>query len=174
MSERASPGGSTALWWNLIRRWVLVKVPSISATWAEGKKKTSVWMSSVRIEPSTTSGALYQKAAVSVSKLSLTTSQSSLPSAARWKRAFWPPTAGFCPMANMPRTRPSLMAIIIGMWEWSPEMRGMPGEAEVVLLGGRVAVHRLQIGDEELGGVGPVAGRQRLGLQVLLDACCAA
>ena len=45
----------------------------------------------------------------------------------------------------------------------------MPAEAPVVLFGGRVTVHRLQIGDEELGGVGPVAGRQGLGLQVLLD-----
>ena len=154
---------------------MLVKVPSISATWAEGKKKTSVWMSSVRIEPSATSGALYQKAAVSVSKLSLTTSQSSL----RQRRALEARVLadrrpGSGPWRTCPCTRPSAMATIIGMWEWSPEMRGMPVEAEVVLRGGGVAVHRLQIGDHELGRVGPVAGRQRLGLAGTPRACRAA
>ena len=123
-SERQSPGGSAALWWNFTSRWVLVKVPSASPTWAEGKKKTSVLISPGTSSPRSTSGLVRQKAAVSVSRLSLTTSQSSFASAVRWKIAFWPPTAGFWPIANMPRTRPSAMAIIIGMWEWSPWMRG--------------------------------------------------
>ena len=66
MSERQSPGGSAAFSCHWISRWVLVNVPSVSATCAEGKKKTSVWMSSGLTSPLSTSGAFYQKAAVSV------------------------------------------------------------------------------------------------------------
>jgi hypothetical protein len=55
----------------------LVNEPSISATWAEGKRKISVGICSGLTSPLLTSGAAYQKLAVSVSKLSLTTSHSS-------------------------------------------------------------------------------------------------
>jgi hypothetical protein len=41
-------------------RWVLVKVPSVSATWAEGKKKTSVLMSATFTSPLLISGAVFQ------------------------------------------------------------------------------------------------------------------
>ena len=102
---------------------MLVNVPSISATCAEGSRKTSVLMSSGRTSPFSTSGALYQKAAVSVSKLSLTTSQSSFASAARWSRPL-SEVAGFWPIANMPRTLPSAMFTIIAMCEWSPAIFG--------------------------------------------------
>ena len=60
-----------------------MKLPSYSATWAAGKKKISVWMSWLRTWPVVTSGAFFQKVAVSVSQLSLTTSHSSLPSPLR-------------------------------------------------------------------------------------------
>ena len=46
---------------------------------------------------------------------------------------------------------------------------GVPVVAEVVVLGGRVAVHGLEVADQELGHVGPVARRQRLGLEVVLE-----
>src|SRR2546427_12395785 len=69
-------------------RCVLVKLPSISATWAEGKKKTSVLMSWVLTSPLLTSGAFRQKVALSCTQLSLTTSHSSLRRPARSRRAF--------------------------------------------------------------------------------------
>src|SRR5437879_12824267 len=72
-SERQSPGGSAAFSCHCTQRWVLVNEPSISATCAEGNKNTSVLMSSLLTSPFFTSGAAYQKDAVSVSKLSLTT-----------------------------------------------------------------------------------------------------
>src|SRR2546427_4060841 len=64
-------------------RCVFVKLPSYSAIWVDGKKKISVLMSSIFTSPLFTSGPKYQCVAVSVSQLSLTTSQSSWRSARR-------------------------------------------------------------------------------------------
>ena len=54
------------------------------------------------VSPLFTSGLSVQNVAVSVSYRSLTTSQSSLARACRWNDAFWPPTAGFWPIAMKP------------------------------------------------------------------------
>src|SRR5919197_4362458 len=45
----------------------------------------------------------------------------------------------------------------------------MPGVAEVVFAGRRVAVHRLQVADHELRLIRVVRGRRGLGRQVLLE-----
>jgi len=74
--------------------------------------------------PDRISGELRQKAAVSVSKKSRTTIQSSFARALRWKRAFCPPTAGFCPINRNPLIFPAAMSMNIGMWEWSPVILG--------------------------------------------------
>ncbi len=60
-SLRQSPLGSTAAWCHWSRRWVLVKLPSFSVWAAQGKKKTSVLMSSGRTSPRSISGASRQK-----------------------------------------------------------------------------------------------------------------
>ncbi len=65
-------------------RCVLVKEPSFSVWAAAGKKNTSVPMSSERMSPLTTSGAVRQNSAVSVMAKSRTTSQSSLRRPSRW------------------------------------------------------------------------------------------
>ena len=78
-SVRQSPGDSAPLSCHCTSRCVLVNDPSISGTVEDGKKKTSVWMA----DGSATSGAR-QKSAVSVTKMSLTTSQSSCARPARW------------------------------------------------------------------------------------------
>ena len=116
-SERASPGGSTALSCHWISRWVLVKLPSFSATLAAGSTNTSVPIWSGRTAPSRTSGASRQKVALSVRKRSRTTSHLSRPSARRWNFALGPPTAGFCPIRNSPSIRPPSMSTNSGMWE---------------------------------------------------------
>ena len=82
-SERQSPGGSTACSRHCSRRWVLVKVPFFSTWVAAGRKKTSVAMSAGATSPVSISGASCQKAAVSISTRSRTTSQSRLRRAAR-------------------------------------------------------------------------------------------
>ena len=82
-SERQSPRGSTACSRHCSRRWVLVKVPFFSTCEAPGIRKTSVAMSAVATSPLSISGASYQKAAVSISTRSRTTSQSRPRSAAR-------------------------------------------------------------------------------------------
>ncbi len=123
-SERASSGGSAALSCHCTRRIVFVYVPSISGTAAAGKKKTSVLMSSVFSVPFCTSGEFFQKVAVSVRKRSLTTSHSSFARASRCMPAFWPPTAGFWPIAKKPLMLPLYMSTNIGMCEWSPLLRG--------------------------------------------------
>ena len=115
-SVRQSPGASAALWWNCSMRCVLVKVPSVSATWADGKKKISVLMSAGLISPRLISGAFFQNVALSCSQLSLTTSHSSLRIPARSSRAL-SEVAGFWPISSMPFTLPSFIATNIGRWE---------------------------------------------------------
>ena len=73
-SERASPGGSSALSRHCTRRCVLVKQPSFSACEAAGNRNTSVWMSCGRSSPAATSGESRQNVADSVSARSRTTS----------------------------------------------------------------------------------------------------
>src|SRR5882724_12942508 len=104
-------------------RWVLVKLPSYSATWAAGKKKTSVWTSALFRWPLAISGLFCQKVAVSVSQLSLTTSHSSLASPLRSTLAL-SEVAGFWPTQSIPFTRPSFIATNIGRCEWSPMILG--------------------------------------------------
>src|SRR3989442_1041997 len=90
-------------------RWVLVKLPSYSAIWVDGKKKISVLMSAIFTSPFFTSGPRYQCVAVSVSQLSFTTSQSSCRSATRVA----PPlseVAGFWPPQHIPLTGPADVA----------------------------------------------------------------
>src|SRR5439155_6630860 len=123
LSVRQSPGALAAKECHCSIRCVLVKLPSYSAIWVEGKKKTSVLMSLILTSPLFTSGARYQYVAVSVSQLSFTTTQSSCRSA----RRVAPPlseVAGFCPTQHIALTLPSAMAAKLAMWEWSPRIFG--------------------------------------------------
>src|SRR5882762_10633184 len=90
-------------------RCVLVKLPSYSAICVEGKKKISVLMSAIFTSPLFTSGPRYQCVAVSVSQLSLTTSQSSWRIASRVAVPL-SEVAGFWPTQHIPFTLPSTMA----------------------------------------------------------------
>ena len=118
-------------------------------------------MSAVLTSPLLTSGAFFQKVAVSCSQLSLTTSHSSLRIAARSSLAL-SDVAGFWPTQNMPFTLPSFIATNIGHVRVVADDLRVPVVAELVLLGGGIAVHRLQIRDHELRHVRPVARRHRL------------
>src|SRR5205807_3577613 len=82
-----SPGGLTDFSCHWMSRMVLVSVPSFSAAGAAGTKNTSV-LTSLGLVP----GA-FHTSAVSVLKMSTTTSQSSFCMAARASLAFGPPTA---------------------------------------------------------------------------------
>ena len=124
-SERASPGGSSALSRNWTRRWVFVKQPSFSTWAAAGIRNTSVWMSSGRSSPDCTSGESRQKVAVSISAMSRTTSHFSLASARRCRPACCEPTAGFWPITKKPSTPPSSIRIVVAKCEWLPLIRGM-------------------------------------------------
>ncbi len=123
-SERASPGGSSALSRHCTRRWVLVNVPSFSTWLAAGMRKTSVWMSCVFSSPDVTSGESRQKVALSISARSRTTSHFRLASARRCRPACWEPTAGFWPMRNSPSRPPSSARSIVAKCTWLPEILG--------------------------------------------------
>jgi hypothetical protein len=105
LSLRASPGGSTAFSCHCSSRMVLVKVPSFSADAAAGMRITSVPM----VEGSAP-GAFDQKLAVSVSKRSRTTIQSSLFSASRTSVELAFPAAGFWPSTRYPFSLPESMS----------------------------------------------------------------
>ena len=92
---------------------MLVKLPSFSVCAAAGMKNTSVPMSSVRTSPESISGESCQKAAVSISWKSRTTSQSSFDSAIRWSFVLADPTVGFWPTAKNPFTPPSSIFSIV-------------------------------------------------------------
>ena len=92
---------------------MLVKLPSFSVYAAAGMKKTSVPMSSLRTSPDSISGESCQKAAVSVSLKSRSTSQSSFDSAMHCSLAFAEPTVGFWPTAKNPFTPPSSIFSIV-------------------------------------------------------------
>ena len=96
-SERWSSTGSTASSRHCSMRSVWVNVPSFSTCDAAGKKNTSVRHSSGTISPVSTSGASFQKVAVSIIARSRTTSHSSWASASRISRPFDTATAGFWP-----------------------------------------------------------------------------
>jgi hypothetical protein len=91
----------------------LVKLPSFSTWLAAGRKKTSVGISSGRVSPASISGESCQKAAVSSSVKSRTTSQSSDASALRWSVELADPTTGFCPTAKSPFVFPSIIRIVV-------------------------------------------------------------
>src|SRR5438128_12678232 len=80
-------------------------------------------MSAVLIVPSLTSGAPFQKLAVSVSQLSFTTSHSSFLNAERSSLAL-SDVAGFCPTQYIPFTAPAFIATNMAMCEWSPRILG--------------------------------------------------
>ena len=90
---------------------VLVMEPSFSAAGAPGRRNTSVWtvLGSTDWSFSWTAFCL-QKADVSVSNRSCTTSHSSLAKPFRPMLALGLSTAGFCPMQMNPLTLPSFMA----------------------------------------------------------------
>ena len=96
-SERWSAAGSTARSRHCSIRSVWVNVPSFSTWDAAGKKNTSVRHSSGTISPVSTSGASFQKVAVSIIARSRTTIQSSWAIASRISRPFDTATAGFWP-----------------------------------------------------------------------------
>jgi hypothetical protein len=119
-SERASPGGSSALSRHCSRRCVFVNVPSFSTCEAAGMRNTSVWMSSVRSSPDRTSGLSFQNVADSISLRSRTTSHFRLASARRCSPACCEPTPGFWPITNSPSTPPSRARSIVEKCEWLP------------------------------------------------------
>ena len=123
-SERQSPLGSIAFSRHCSMRWVLVKVPFFSTWEAPGRKKTSVPIPSVFSSPVSISGESYQKAAVSISAKSRTTSQSRLARAKRCSLLLELPTAGFSPMTKKPLHQPSIIPMTAGYMEWSPVRRG--------------------------------------------------
>ncbi len=88
--------------------------PFFSDATAAGIRKISVLICCGRTLPSRTSGASCQKAAVSISWMSRTTSQSRFARPARPSTAFCPPTAGFWPMQNSPFMVPSFIIISMG------------------------------------------------------------
>jgi hypothetical protein len=123
-SDRASPGGSSALSRHCSRRWVWVNVPSFSMCVAAGRRNTSVWMSSVRISPLRTSGPSFQNRALSISPKSRTTSHLSFDIARRCRPACIDPAAGFWPMRKNPSTPPSSIRSIVAKWACTPVSRG--------------------------------------------------
>ena len=123
-SERASPGGSSALSCHCSSRCVLVKWPSFSTCEAAGIRKTSVWMSSVGYSPERTSGPSRQNVAVSSSLRSRTTSHFRWASARRCNPECAEPTAGFWPITNSPSMPSSNARSIVGKCEWLPVIFG--------------------------------------------------
>ena len=109
-SEVTSPGGVTAFSCHWISRIVLVSEPSFSAAGAAGMKNTSVFTSFGFVP-----GA-FQTSAVSVMKMSFTTSQSRRVIASRASLAFGPPTAGFWPRARKPLIIPLYMSTNMCWW----------------------------------------------------------
>jgi hypothetical protein len=84
-------------------------VPLQQVCAAAGRKNTSVPMSCGRCSPLSVCGVSYQNAAVSISFVSRTTSQSRLASALRCSPEFADPTTGFWPMTMKPFVSPSSM-----------------------------------------------------------------
>ena len=91
---------------------------------AAGIRKTSVAISSVFSSPDSTSGASFQKVAVSISARSRTTSHFSDASARRCRPECCEPTAGFWPITNSPSSPPSSARSIVGKCEWLPVIFG--------------------------------------------------
>ena len=89
---------------------MFVSEPSFSAAGAIGRKNTSVLMS-LALAP----GA-FPNSAVSVRKMSATTSQSSFAIASRASFALGPPTAGFWPSARKPLILPWYMSTKMCWW----------------------------------------------------------
>jgi hypothetical protein len=94
---------------------VLVKVPSFSADAAAGMRITSV-----PTVDGSAPGAFDQKLAVSVSKRSRTTIQSSFFSASRTSAELVFPAAGFWPSSRYPLTFPASMSAKAACSVWSP------------------------------------------------------
>src|ERR1051326_430162 len=92
-SANASPGGSAALYFHCAQREEFEKDPSFSAKIAAGSRKTSVLGDSL---------ATFQNCAVSVSKASAMTHQSSLESAPIIFSVLGPPATGFMPKSMKP------------------------------------------------------------------------
>ena len=168
-SERASPGGSSALSRHCSSRWVLVNVPAFSRCDAAGIRKTSVWMSSVRSSPDWISGPSRQNVAVSISARSRTTSHFISASARRCSPECCEPAAGFCPITNIPSSPPSSARSIVAKCEWLPEIFGSLLEAVVVVRGRRVAEPGLEERDDVLVEVRPPAAARPARVDVLLE-----
>ena len=168
-SERASPGGSSALSRHCRRRWVLVKWPSFSMCAAAGMRKTSVWISSVTSSPDLTSGESSQKRADSTSARSRTTSHLSPASARRCSPECWEPTAGFWPITNIPST------LAVAGAQHRREVGVVAGDLRQV--GEAVVVLRRRVGpepglqqrDDVLVEVAPPAARRAALLDVALE-----
>ena len=99
-SASALPGGSQALCFHWAQRDEFEKEPSFSAKIAAGRRKTSVWLGSI---------VTFQKSAVSVSKASAMTHQSSFASAAIIFSVFGPFATGFMPKSMKPLIFPAYM-----------------------------------------------------------------
>ena len=149
-------------------RCVLVKVPSTSATCVDGKKNTSVLMSCGldlavldlrRILPE--SGRLGEPVVLHHQPLELPERRALELGVERRGRVL-PDAEHALHRAGVHRHEHRHVRMVA-------ENLRVPVVAEVVLLGRRVAVHRLEIGDHELRRVGPVAGRQRLGREIVLQ-----
>jgi hypothetical protein len=104
-SGLASPGGSIAFHFHWIQRAELTNDPSFSAKFAAGSRNTSVWTSSALL-PTSAWMSSRQKAAVSCSKFSATTSHFSFDSAAIALRECGPLLTGFIPKLKKPSISP--------------------------------------------------------------------
>ena len=107
----ASPGGSIAGFRHCIQRQLFVTLPSFSIEDAAGSRNTSVFICTGLLP------GRFQKEAVSVSHMSVTTSQSSFSRALRVASLPGPLTAGFMPHASSPLIFPSSMDLKSGIHE---------------------------------------------------------
>ena len=123
VSERQSPGGSAAFSWHWSSRWVLVKVPSISAIVGGGEEEDlgldvlGLDLAALhlgRLVPE--GGGLGLEDVLDHQPLELA---QRLALQAAVERG-----GGVLADQSMPFTLPSAIWIIIGMWEWSPVIFG--------------------------------------------------
>ena len=125
MSERASPGGSAA---RVVPLHQALGVGEAAVHLGHGgggqEEDLGGDLLGLQLADVDLGRCPSRSVAVSVSYRSRTTIQSSFASACRWKPAFWPPTAGFWPIAMKPLILPSAIATNIGRCEWSPTFWG--------------------------------------------------
>ena len=160
-SERASPGGSSALSRHCTSRCVLVNVPSFSTGGGGHQEDLGLDVLGAQLARLDLGRVAARSVADSSSTRSRTTSHFMLASARRCRPACIEPTAGFWPITKKPSSaaveRPQHrreVRVVAG------DLRQV-GEAVVVLRGRGVAEPRLQQRDDVLVEVRPPAACRR-------------